>query len=199
MASQKPYTNEQTNVDLPTGRSTTKPKQSTPATAVFARLGDVLKANSKGLVRWGRANSLWPMQFCLACCSTELMDFGSSHIDAERAGILFKNSPRHADVMIVAGWTTKQTAERVKKLYEQMAEPKYVIAYGACAISGGPWYESYNAIIGIDQILPVDVYVAGCPPKPENLFKAFMKLQDKISGKIAGNTERSISENTKRA
>jgi len=101
--------------------------------------------------------------------------------------------------MIVAGWVTKSMAPRVKRLYEQMASPRYVIAYGECATSGGPWYESYNILKGIDQVLPVDVYVAGCPPKPENLFAALMKLQDKISGRIAGNSVRSVSENIRRA
>lgn len=169
-----------------------------PANAMFAKLSDLTKMLSKGAIRWGRTNSLWPLQFGLACCSMELLDFGSGHIDAERKGyLLFRATPRQADVMVVAGWVTKSMAPRVKRLYEQMAKPRYVIAYGECATSGGPWYESYNILKGIDQIIPVDVYVAGCPPKPESLFAAMMKLQDKVSGKIAGNSERSISENIK--
>jgi NADH-quinone oxidoreductase subunit B len=167
--------------------------------AMFARLGDVTKALSKGMIKWGRTNSTWPMQFGLACCAMELMDFGASRIDAERKGyLLFRGTPRQCDVMIVAGWVTKSIAPRIKRLYEQMASPKYVIAYGECATSGGPWWQSYNIIQGIDQVLPVDVYVVGCPPKPENLFAAMMKLQDKIGGKVAGNTERSVSENIRR-
>jgi NADH-quinone oxidoreductase subunit B len=127
------------------------------------------------------------------------MDFGASRIDAERKGyLLFRGTPRQCDVMIVAGWVTKSVVPRIKRLYEQMASPKYVIAYGECATCGGPWWESYNIIKGIDQVLPVDVYVAGCPPRPENLFSALMKLQDKVGGKIAGDTERNLSETIRR-
>jgi NADH-quinone oxidoreductase subunit B len=167
--------------------------------AMFAKLSDVTKVVSKGLVSWSRRNSVWPMQFGLACCAMELMDFGASRIDAERKGyLLFRGTPRQCDVMIVAGWVTKSMVPRIKRLYEQMAEPRYVIAYGECATSGGPWWQSYNIVQGIDQVLPVDVYVVGCPPKPENLFAAMMKLQEKIGGKIAGNAERSVSENIRR-
>jgi len=98
----------------------------------------------------------------------------------------------------VAGWVTKSMVPRITRLYEQMASPKYVIAYGECATSGGPWWQSYNIVQGIDQVLPVDVYVVGCPPKPENLFAAMMKLEEKIGGKVAGNPERSVSENIRR-
>ncbi len=129
----------------------------------------------------------------------ELFDFAASRIDADRKGyLIFRGTPRQNDVMVVAGWVTKSMVPRVKRLYEQMASPKYVIAFGECATSGGPWWESYNIIQGIDQILPVDVYVAGCPPKPENLFDAIMKLQDKISGKNAGNSARTISGDIER-
>ncbi|MEM3841082.1 MAG: NADH-quinone oxidoreductase subunit NuoB [Candidatus Micrarchaeaceae archaeon] len=167
---------------------------------MFTKLSEAIKEFSKGLVRWGRANSMWPLQFGLACCAMELMDFGASRIDAERKGyLLFRGTPRQCDVMIVAGWVTKSMVPRVKRLYEQMASPKYVVAFGECATSGGPWYESYNIVKGIDQVLPVDVYAIGCPPKPENLFGALMKLQDKVSGKVAGDTERSIAENARRA
>jgi NADH-quinone oxidoreductase subunit B len=100
--------------------------------------------------------------------------------------------------MIVAGWITKSMAPRVKRLYEQMSKPCYVIAFGECATSGGPWWESYNIVQGTDQVIPVDVYVAGCPPRPENLYAALVKLQDKIGGRIAGDQERSLSGNTRR-
>ncbi len=167
--------------------------------AMFGRLDDLTKYFAKGLVKWGRSNSLWPLQFGLACCAMELMDFGAARIDAERKGyLLFRGTPRQCDVMIVAGWVTKSIAPRVKRLYEQMSKPSYVIAYGECATSGGPWYESYNIIKGIDQVIPVDIYVAGCPPRPENLFGALMKLQEKIRGKIDRNTTRSLSENLRR-
>ena len=174
-------------------------KYKVPANAVFARLSDFAKASSGGLIKWSREKSVWPMQFGLACCAIELMDFGASRIDAERKGyLLFRSTPRQCDVMIVAGWVTKSMAPRVKRLYEQMSKPNYVIAYGECATSGGPWWESYNIIQGVDQIIPVDVYVAGCPPRPENLFNALMKLQAKIGGKSVGNSEHSISENARR-
>lgn len=153
--------------------------------AMFARLAEVTKAVADGSVRWARRNSLWPMQFGLACCAMELMDFGASRIDAERKGyLLFRGTPRQCDVMIVAGWVTKSIIPEMKRLYEQMSQPRYVVAYGECATCGGPWWESYNIIKGIDQVLPVDVYVAGCPPKPENLFDALMKLQKKVGGEI---------------
>ncbi|MGC8647312.1 MAG: NADH-quinone oxidoreductase subunit B [Candidatus Micrarchaeia archaeon] len=175
-------------------------KYKVPTNVLFAKLSDVTKATAKGLINWGRSNSVWPLLFGLACCAMELMDFGAARIDAERKGyLLFRGTPRQADLMIVAGWVTKSMAPRVKRLYEQMAKPSYVIAYGECATSGGPWFESYNIIHGIDQILPVDVYVTGCPPKPENLFAAIMKLQEKISGKNAGDSESTISSNIGRA
>lgn len=167
--------------------------------AVFAKLSDVAKLTADDFIKWARSNSLWPMQFGLACCAMELLDFGSARIDAERKGyLLFRGTPRQTDVMIVAGWVTKSMVPRVKRLYEQMAKPNYVIAYGECATSGGPWYESYNIVLGIDQVLPVDEYVIGCPPRPENLFAALMKLQDKIRGKFEGSSERSVSENARR-
>jgi NADH-quinone oxidoreductase subunit B len=177
----------------------TSKKYKIPTNAIFARMKDIKKSRSSFITEWSREKSVWPMQFGLACCAIELMDFGASRIDAERKGyLLFRSTPRQCDVMIVAGWVTKSIAPRVKRLYEQMAKPRYVVAYGECATSGGPWWESYNIIQGIDQILPVDVYVVGCPPRPENLFAALMKLQDKIGGKIAGNSERSLSENIRR-
>ena len=162
-----------------------------PANAMFTVLSEATKAFASDAVRWSRKNSLWPMQFGLACCAIELMDFGSARTDAERGGyLLFRGTPRQNDVMIVAGWVTKTMIPEIKRLYEQMAEPRYVIAFGECATCGGPWWESYNIITGIDQVLPVDVYVAGCPPRPENLFAAMMKLQEKVGGKIVEDKNR---------
>jgi len=153
--------------------------------AVFAKLSEVTKTVTGGAVRWSRANSIWPMQFGLACCAMELLDFGSARVDAERRGFLmFRATPRQCDVMIIAGWVTKAMVPEIKRMYEQMLKPRYVIAYGECATCGGPWWESYNIIKGIDQVLPVDVYVAGCPPRPENLFGALMKLQKKVIGDV---------------
>lgn len=146
-----------------------------------------IKKMTQGMTGWARRSSLWPLQFGLSCCAIELMDFGSSRIDAERGGFLiFRGTPRQSDVMIVAGWVTKSMVPEIKRAYEQMLRPKYVIAFGECATCGGPWWESYNIVQGIDQILPVDVYVAGCPPKPENLYAAMMKLKKKIGGDIEG-------------
>lgn len=160
-------------------------KHSVKPNAVFVKMSDATKAISKGLVKWSRRSSLWPLQFGLACCAIELMDFGSARIDAERKGyLIFRGTPRQSDVMVVAGWVTKSMAPEIKRLYEQMLKPRYVIAFGECAICGGPWWESYNIVKGIDQILPVDVYVAGCPPKPENLIAGFIKLQKKMGGEI---------------
>lgn len=148
---------------------------------MFAKLENLIQAFSQPIVKWARTNSLWPMQFGLACCAMELMDFGAARVDAERKGyLLFRGTPRQCDVMIIAGWVTKSMVPRIKRLYEQMADPKYVIAFGECATCGGPWWESYNIVKGIDQVLPVDVYVVGCPPRPENLYAALIKLQEKI-------------------
>ena len=151
----------------------------------FAKLSEVTQKAAKGLINWSRKNSVWPSLFGISCCAMELMDFGSSRVDAERGSyLLFRATPRQSDVMIVAGWVTKSFVPEIKRMYEQMLTPKYVIAYGECAVSGGPWFESYNILKGIDQVLPVDVYVVGCPPKPENLFAALMKLQKKIGGSV---------------
>ena len=157
--------------------------------AMFARLSDLTQSVrvSRDAVTWARKNSLWPLQFGLACCAMELMDFGSSRIDAERKGyLLFRGTPRQCDVMVVAGWVTKSMVPEIKRLYEQMTEPRYVVAFGECATCGGPWWESYNIVKGIDEVMHVDVYVAGCPPKPENLFAALIKLQKKVGGGIEG-------------
>ena len=157
--------------------------------AMFAKLSDLVRSASatKSTVNWSRVNSLWPLQFGLACCAIELMDFGSARIDAERKGyLLFRGTPRQCDVMIIAGWVTKSMVPEVKRLYEQMSKPRYVVAFGECATCGGPWWESYNIIKGIDEVLPVDVFVAGCPPRPENLFSALMKLQKKVGGNVEG-------------
>ncbi len=135
----------------------------------------------KFLFSWARRKSLWPATFGLACCAIEMMAAGASRFDLfERFGMLFRASPRQSDLMIVAGTVTNKMAENVKRLYDQMPEPKYVIAMGECAICGGPFYDSYSVLDGVDKIIPVDVYIPGCPPRPETLIYGIMKLQERI-------------------
>ena len=151
----------------------------------------VFVTSMQELYNWGRKNSLWPMQFGLACCAIEMIAAAASRWDLARfGGEVFRPSPRQADLMIVAGTVTKKMAPQVVRLYNQMPDPKYVIAMGACAISGGPFREGYNVLKGIDRYIPVDVYIPGCPPRPEAMLEAFMELQRKIEGqKLTGNDQ----------
>jgi NADH-quinone oxidoreductase subunit B len=133
------------------------------------------------LYNWGRRSSIWPMQFGLACCAIEMIATTMARYDMARFGAeIFRPSPRQADMMIISGTVTKKMAPQVVRLYNQMAEPKYVIAMGACAISGGPFKQGYNVLKGIDRYIPVDVHIPGCPPRPEALLQAFITLQKKI-------------------
>jgi len=141
----------------------------------------IFVASFEDLYNWGRKNSLWPLQFGLACCAIEMIATAAARFDMARFGAeVFRPSPRQADMMIIAGTVTKKMAPLVVRLYNQMPEPKYVIAMGACAISGGPFKEGYNVLKGIDRYIPVDVMIPGCPPRPEALLEGLIKLQEKI-------------------
>ncbi len=144
--------------------------------------GEVIVSKADAVINWVRKHSVWPMPMGLACCAIELMGAGGSRFDISRFGMeVMRFSPRQSDCMIVAGTVTYKMAEVVRRIYDQMAEPKWVVAMGACASTGG-MYRSYAVMQGVDRIVPVDVYISGCPPRPEALLDGMMRLQEKISG-----------------
>ena len=161
-----------------------------PADSVFNRaLPNALTAKSDELFALARKNSLWTLSFGLACCAIEMISTHMSHHDLDRFGVITWPSPRQADVMIVAGTVVKKMADPIKLLYEQMPDPKWVIAMGSCATNGGPYYRSYSVVMGVDHLIPVDVYVPGCPPRPEALMHGIMQLQEKIQKDAAQSGE----------
>jgi len=143
----------------------------------------VMIAPLEAAINWARASSIWPLTFGLACCAIEMMATGADKFDLDRFGAgAFRPTPRQADLMLVAGTVTYKMAPRLKRLYDQMPEPKFVMAMGACTIGGGPYCKhGYHVVKGIDLLIPVDIYVPGCPPRPEALLDALLRLQDKIS------------------
>jgi NADH-quinone oxidoreductase subunit B len=150
--------------------------------------GNVFITKLSQLYGWGRKFSLWPMFFGVACCAIEFMAASTSRFDTGRWGMdLARASPRQADLIVISGTVTKKMAPKIVTLYNQMAEPKYVISMGACATGGGPFKEGYSVISGIDQFLPVDAYVPGCPPTPEGLMAAYMAVHDKIQNERIDN------------
>ncbi len=135
-------------------------------------------------INWARQSSIWPLTFGIACCAIEMMAAGACRYDIDRFGAgAFRATPRQADLMIVAGTVTYKMASRVRRLYEMMPDPKYVIAMGACTIGGGPYFKwGYHVVKGVDLVVPVDVYIPGCPPRPESLLEGLMRIQDIIAG-----------------
>jgi NADH-quinone oxidoreductase subunit B len=164
---------------------------------------NILLTTFDNIINWGRSNSIWPLTFATSCCGIEMMASGAPRHDFARFGVeVYRASPRQADVIVVAGTIVHKMAPVLKRLYDQMPDPKYVIAMGACAISGGPfYYNSYSVVRGADLIIPVDVFIPGCPPRPEALLYGIIQLQRKIKGERSFSSPKKTNdqpaENTK--
>lgn len=153
-----------------------------------AMINDLMSSGAKKTIdaltgpiwAWGMKNSMHPLHWGLACCALEMASASAPRYDAERYGMIYRSSPRQTDILLVNGWISKKIRPDLRRLYEQIPNPKWVVAMGECAISGGPWYDSYNTVQGLDQIVPVDVYIPGCPVRPDAMIDGFMLLQKKI-------------------
>jgi NADH-quinone oxidoreductase subunit B len=145
-----------------------------------SRMKDIIGVLAGRMFNWGQRKSLFPLHLGIKCCALEMAAAGASRFDAERFGVFFRSSPRQCDVLLVNGPISKKFADPIVRLWEQMPEPKWCIAMGECAISGGPYFQSYNILEGVDTVIPVDVYIPGCPPRPEALIDGFDKLRQKI-------------------
>ena len=154
---------------------------------------NILVEKLDDIINWGRSNSMWPLTFATSCCGIEFMSVGAARYDFARFGFeVTRSSPRQADVIVVAGTIVNKMAPVLKRLYDQMAEPKYVVAMGSCAISGGPFCNSYHVVKGVEEVIPVDVYVPGCPPRPEALLYGLMQMQRKTKAEdFLGNAVKS--------
>lgn len=152
-----------------------------PASAGKGNALDYVVSGVDTIINWARMGSLWPMTFGLACCAVEMMHTGAARYDLDRFGIIFRPSPRQSDAMIVAGTLTNKMAPALRKVYDQMPEPRWVISMGSCANGGGYYHYSYSVVRGCDRIVPVDIYVPGCPPTAEGLLYGIMQLQKKIA------------------
>lgn len=142
--------------------------------------GRLVTTTADFFIDWATESSVWPLTFGLACCAIEMMAAYASRFDFDRLGVIPRGTPRQADMIIVAGTVTKKMAPRIERLYHQMPDPKFVLSMGSCANTGGPFYDSYSVVKGVDKVVPVDVYLPGCPPRPEALMYAVLKIQEKI-------------------
>lgn len=145
------------------------------------RPDNIILGTLDDMINLARSRSMWPLTFGIACCAIEMMNASATRYDADRFGFFYRNTPRQADVMIVSGTVNKKMGKRVQVLYEQMAEPRWVISMGACANQGGPFRQGYSVVEGVDKLVPVDVYIPGCPPRPEAVLQALLLLRDKVA------------------